>query len=281
MPIDIDTLMASEPLVWDSSWTERDVILYHLGIGAGNPPDDAAALRRSYERDLQVLPSFAVIPGFCAIDDLTGLPGLDIDLRNLLHSEQNLRVEGPLPTSATAISTLRPLGVYDLRAGASVMLEITTTVDGATVATNTMTVFITGEGDFGGDSPPRERRVRVPKRDPDAVVTTPTLPQQALLYRLSGDRNPIHVDPEFAAGGGFERPILHGLCTFGMAMRAVVDTYLNGADERIAGFRTRFSGVVVPGDSITHRLWETDDGIVVESSTDADAVLKQALVTLR
>lgn len=281
MPIDIPTLLATEPITWDASWTERDVILYHLGVGAGDPPDDDAALRWCYERDLAVLPSFGVIPGFCPIETLVELPGLDIDLRKLLHTDQDLTLHRSLPTTAAAMSTLRPLGVYDLRAGAVVVLEVDTTIEGDPAATNTLTMFIADEGGFGGEPQPRGRRVRTPRRDPDATVATPTLPQQALLYRLSGDRNPIHVDPAFAAGGGFDQPILHGLCTYGFAMRAAIDGLLDGDVDQVAGFQARFTGVVVPGQTISHDLWREDAGIVIESRTEDDTVLKQALVRLR
>ena len=280
MPIDIDTLLAADPIEWDSSWTERDVMLYHLGIGAGIPATDAAELRYVYEQDLVVLPTFGTIPGFMPIHKFEELPGFDIDLRMLVHADHTLRLHGPLPNSASARSYCRPKAVYDKRSGAMAVFEMTTEVEGEVLVTNTMSAFIKGEGDFGGEGGPRPERIRAPKRDADAVVETPTLERQALLYRLSGDANPLHVDPEFAAVGGFDRPILHGMCTFGMAGKAAVDSLLDGDVAAVRQFTARFSGVVMPGDTLVHSLWREDDVIIVETTVDGSTVLKQAKLTL-
>ncbi len=280
MPIDIDTLLAADPITWDSSWTADDVILYHLGVGSGVSATDPTELRYVYERDLVVLPTFGTVPGFMPIHRFLDLPGLDVDLRMLVHGDHDLRLSAPLPTQATAISSCRPRAVYDKRSGASVEFEMTTEVDGQVVLTNVMTAFIKGEGGFDGDPGPTAPRIRPPRRDADAVVTTPTLPQQALLYRLSGDANPLHVDPEFAAFAGFDRPILHGMCTFGMAGKSAVDTLLDGDVAAVRGMQARFSGVVMPGDTLTHHLWREDDGIIVESRVGDRAVLKQARLQL-
>ena len=280
MPIDIDTLLAADPITWDSSWTESDVILYHLGIGAGVPATEARELRYTFEQELVVLPTFGTVPGFMPIHNFLALPGLDVDLRMLVHGDHDLRIAGPLPTAATATSSCRPRAVYDKRSGASVEFEMTTTVDDQVLLTNTMTAFIKGEGGFGGDPGPSAPRIRPPRRDPDAVVEAPTLEQQALLYRLSGDANPLHVDPAFAAFAGFERPILHGMCTFGMAGKAAVDALLDGDVTVVTGMQARFSGVVLPGDTLTHALWREDEGIIVETRVGDRAVLKQALISV-
>ncbi|WP_372530589.1 MaoC/PaaZ C-terminal domain-containing protein [Euzebya sp.] len=279
--MDIDALLAADPITWDSSWTAEDVILYHLGIGAGVPATDPGELRWTYERDLVTLPTFGTVIGFMPIHHYAALPGLDVDLRMLVHGEHRLDLHSPLPTAATSTSSCRPVAVHDKRQAAAVVFETTTAVDGAVVATNTMTAYIRGEGGFGGDPGPTPARIRAPKRPADVEITRPTLEQQALLYRLCGDANPLHVDPEFAAAGGFERPILHGMCTFGMAAKAVVDQLLDGDAAAVAGFGARFSGVVLPGDALTHAAWRTDEGIVVESRVADRTVLKQALLTLR
>jgi acyl dehydratase len=281
MPIDIDALLAADPIEWDSSWTERDVLLYHLGIGAGVPATDVGELTYTYERDLRVLPTFGTVIGFMPIHHFAALPGLDVDLRMLVHGEHDLQLDGPLPVAATARSSCRAVAVHDKRSAAAVVFEVTTEVEGRVVATNAMTAFIRGEGGFGGDAGPGGARIRPPRREPDAVVETPTFEQQALLYRLTGDANPLHVDPEFAAVGGFDRPILHGMCTFGMAAKAAVDHLLDGDRDRVAGFAARFSGIVLPGDVLIHQLWREDDGIVVETRVDDRAVLKQARIDLR
>ncbi len=283
MPIDIDTLLAADPITWDASWTESDVILYHLGIGAGVPATDPAELALTYEwvqGGLQVMPSFATIPGFLPIPRFAEIPGLDIDLRMLLHGEHDLEVHRPLPSAATATSSCRAVAVYDKRSGAQVVFETVTTVDDEPVATNRMIAFVRGEGGFGGEAGPSAERVRTPDRDPDAVVETPTLPQQALLYRLSGDVNPLHADPAFAAVGGFDRPILHGLCTYGMACKAAVQSVLDGDTTAVTRYRTRFSGVVLPGDTLTHRIWRDDDRVIVDTRVGETAVLKQCLLVL-
>lgn len=283
MPIDIDTLLSAEPIEWDSSWTAEDVILYHLGIGAGVPATDPRELRYTYEPDLVVLPTFGTVPGFMPIYNFAELPGLDIDLRLLVHVEHELAVLGPVPDTATATSSCRALAVYDKRSGASVVFEMRTVVDGRELLCNTMTAFIKGEGGFGGEPGPSAPRIRPPKRDPDVRVSTPTLEQQALLYRLSGDANPLHVDPTFAAAAGFERPILHGMCTFGMAGKATVDQLLDGDITRVTGFQARFSGVVLPGDTLSHDLWwedEKEGAIVLQTKVADTTVLKQARIQL-
>ncbi|HUG83184.1 MAG TPA: MaoC/PaaZ C-terminal domain-containing protein [Euzebya sp.] len=280
MPIDIDALLSADPIEWDASWDTRDVILYHLGIGAGVPATDPRELRYTYERDLVVLPTFGTVLGFMPIDSFASLPGLDIDLRMLVHGEHQLHLHGPLPTAATARSYCRPRAVHDKRSAASLELEMTTEVAGQVLVTNIMTAFIKGEGGFGGDPGPGAPRIRPPRRGPDATVLAHTFEQQALLYRLTGDANPLHVDPEFAAFGGFDRPILHGMCTFGMAAKAAVDHLLDGDGARITGYQARFSGAVLPGDTLTHQLWREDEGVIVETRVADRAVLKQALITL-
>lgn len=284
MPIDIDAVLSADPITWDSSWTESDVILYHLGIGAGVPATDPGELALTYEwveGGLKVMPSFATIPGFMPIPKFAEVPGLDVDLRMLLHGEHVLTIHQPLPTSATATSSCRPVAVHDKRSGAQVVFETTTSVDGEPVATNSMIAFVRGEGGFGGEPGPSPERIRVPSREPDAVVETPTLEQQALLYRLNGDANPLHADPAFAAVGGFDRPILHGLCTYGIACKAAVQALLDGDTTAVAEYRTRFSGVVMPGDTLTHRLWREDDQILIDTRVDDTAVLKMCRISLR
>jgi acyl dehydratase len=249
-------LRATELEPVPETWEEDDVILYHLGIGATGLP-------RAYERDLQVLPTFA------ATSALSALRGLDavvtLDRTRVLHGAQAVEVPAPLPTRATVEHRGRVAGLYDKGSGALIVLEVET-VDaaGTVLALSRYDVFVRGAGGFGGERGPSSR-TEPPERAPDDVVETRTLPQQALLYRLTGDKNPLHADPEFALASGFERPILHGLCTYGIACSAAVDAALDGCAQRVAGFSARFTGVVFPGDTVTTRLWNEPDGIHVEA----------------
>ena len=280
MPIDTDKLFAYEKS-WDASWTAQDVVLYHLGVGAGDPPTDPGELAYTYEPKLKVLPSFGVVPAFLPIPEFVQIPGLDVNFAMLLHGEQETAVHGPVPTEATATSTIRPVALYDKGKGALLVNEVVTSVDGQPVFTNQMSAFIRGEGGFGGDSGPANPVV-IPDREPDLVVASRTLPQQALLYRLNGDANPLHADPDFAKLGGFDRPILHGLCTYGVVCKAAVDAALDGDVTRVTGYRARFTGVVYPGETIATRIWREDGELLLEATVpDRDAtVLSNGQLTL-
>jgi acyl dehydratase len=274
MPIDPDRVLAATLPDTFHSWDTDDVILYHLGVGAGVPPTDPLELAYTYEPQLKVLPSFATIPMFPAMMKILDLDGLDINPAMILHGEQHIDVAGPIPTAAEVTNHSRVAAIYDKGKAAVVVLEIDT-VDqsGDRLFTNQVSVFIRGEGGFGG-SPGPEPASSPPDRPADVVVESPTLPQQALLYRLSGDKNPLHADPAFAAFGGFDRPILHGLCSYGIVCKAVVDEVLDGDVTLVARFGARFTGVAFPGETIVTRLWNEGSRILVEAST----VDRQSLV---
>lgn len=283
MPIDPDKAMGFELPEVPASWDADDVILYHLGLGAGSPPVAEAELQYCYEGNLKVLPSFGVIPAQAGLAGIMSIPGLEFNPALLLHGEQDLQVPRALPTSAEVITTGRVADLYDKGKAAVAVLETETkTTDGTVLAVNRWSMFLRGEGGFGGDPGPKTANPR-PDRQPDHVVEFTTLPQQALIYRLSGDKNPLHADPAFAAIAGFDRPILHGLCTFGIACRAVVDTALEGDVSRVARYATRFSGVVFPGDTVVTSMWEDGDRILMEASTaeSGKAVLTNAAVVLQ
>ncbi len=254
------------------SYTEKDVILYALGVGAG--ADD---LQFTYERDLKVLPTFAVIPAFPAMLNLGG--AMEVNPMMVLHGEQRIELHGEIPTSGTITTTPTITGMYDKGKGALIVVE-TESVDakGKLLFKNTSGIFARGEGGFGGDRGPSGPRNVPPDRKPDKSVAFETRRDQALLYRLSGDMNPLHADPDFAKMAGYDRPILHGLCTFGHAGRAVLQAWCGGDPSRFKAFEVRFSGVVFPGETITTDMWQIAPGkIVLTAKTErGEAVLSGA-----
>lgn len=285
MPIDIDKAVGAVLPETMFSWDDDDIILYNLGLGAGDPPADPGELRYTYEGDLHALPTYGTIPPFGMMMGMVEVEGLDINLAQVLHGEQELEVHRPIPTSGTVSQTGRVAEIYDKGKGALVVMELTSVLEGTgePLFTNRPAIYLRGEGGFGGDSGP-SRSDRPPDRDPEHVVESPTLPQQALLYRVSsGDKNPLHADPGFAAFAGFERPILHGLCTYGIVCKAVVDSALEGEPERVSSYRARFSGHVFPGETLVTSIWEEDDRLVVSAVTAerGKTVLSNASITQR
>jgi acyl dehydratase len=282
MPIDPNLAIGAELPSHDLAWTASDVLLYHLAVGAG-PAD----LRYVYERDLRVLPTFAVVAPTLrdTAPPVLTMPGIDVDLAAALHGRQELTVHRPLPVDGKAHTRSVVADVQDKGSAAVIVVE-TRAADpaGEPLFTNRTTIFVRGAGGFGGHRG-GSARVPVPSRAPDAVLETPTLPQQALWYRLCGDRNPLHVDPAFAAMAGFPGPILHGLCTYGVVCRAVVDALLDGDVGRVTGYAARFAGVVYPGETLRTRVWaEAPDRLVVTTTVadrDDAPALADATLTLR
>lgn len=269
MAIDLAKALGAELPPVDADWDEDQVLLYHLGVGAGlRDACDPRELRYVYERDLQVLPTFGVIPVFESLFAIAGLPGLEVDPLSALHGEQHLRLHRPLRTSGSVTTTARIVEIWDKGKGASVVLDAESVdrVTGEPWFTNRFVVFFRGEGGFGGESGPKSA-TRALDRPADHVVEAPTLPGQALLYRLSGDRNPLHIDPDLAVFGGFDRPILHGLCTYGITCKAVVDTCLGGDAAAVAGFGGRFTGSVLPGETLAISMWDEGSEVVVSVTT--------------
>ncbi len=247
------------------SYEERDVMLYALGIGAKELPF-------IFERGLKVIPTFAVIPAFPALMGLSA--GVDINPVMILHGEQGFRLNKEIPTKGTLSTSGKVTGVYDKGKGALVAIESTTKdASGDVVFTNTSGVFVRGAGGFGGDRGP-EAGNAAPDRAPDKSVEMTTLDIQAAIYRLSGDRNPLHIDPDFAKMAGYDRPILHGLCSFGHVGRAVLQAYCDNDTSKFVGFACRFSGVVYPGDTITTDMWDEGNGkILVQAKTQDGRVV--------
>ena len=284
MPIDLEKALGAVLPAGSFSWTEKDVILYHLGLGAGNPPTDPNELAYTYEPKLKVLPSYAVVPAFPALAGVMAVDGLSFNLMMLLHGEQDTEIHGPLPTSADTTSTGRIANIYDKGKAALVVLEVTTEDKaGQTLAVNRFSLFLRGEGGFGGEPGPSQTGEPAPDRTPDHVVESPTIPQQALLYRLSGDPNPLHADPDIAKMAGFDQPILHGLCSHGIVCKAAVDSVLGGDVAAVARYQVRFAGTVFPGETIVTSIWDEGDRLLLGAKTkERDTpVITNAVLTKR
>ena len=257
MPIDPTKAIGAELPTRELSWTSTDVLLYHLTLGA-----HADELHYVYERGLRVLPTFAVVTGTLRETGAPSLdmPGVDVDLVNALHGWQELVVHQPLPAQAATQERSRVVDIHDKGNAAVVVVESATEFFTARKG-----IFLRGEGGFGGDRGASDR-VPVPDRRPDAVLLSPTSPSQAAWYRLCGDRNPLHIDPGFAARAGFPRPIMHGLCTYGIVAKAVVDALLDADPGRVAGYDARFAGVVYPGETLRTRVWREPDRLVLATT---------------
>ena len=264
MPIDLAVVGKELPPL-DFDYTTRDVMLYALGIGAGYEADE---LKFVYENGLETIPTFGVIPPFPALMGLVAVEGVDINLVMLVHGEQYLEIRKPIPTGGKLTTKPKIAAVWDKTKGAVIELDADTVDEsGDVVFYNKFSSFIRGEGGFGGERGP-EPGNEPPERDPDKVVEAKTLTIQAMIYRLSGDYNPLHVDPNFSAMAGFDRPILHGLCTFGHVGRTVLREYCGNDPAKFKAIKVRFSRPIWPGDTIVTEMWkEADDRIIVRAST--------------
>jgi acyl dehydratase len=283
MPIDLEKARTARPIESTASWTRDQVILYHLGVGAGARATDPRELEYTYEKNLKVLPSYGVIPVFGAMGGLGSMPGVQINFALVLHGEQDIEIHRPIPPEAKVRSSARLANIYDKGKAALIVMEVATRLEsGEPLFTNRFSIFARGEGGFGGDSGPRPGN-EPPARKPDVVADSPTLPQQALLYRLCGDKNPLHADPEFAKLGGFDRPILHGLCSFGIVCKAVVDHCLGGDVAKVARYQARFAGVVFPGETLSTSAWQDGKQILIQAATKErqSPVISNAAITLR
>jgi len=266
MPIDAATAVSAEPRTTALAWGHKDIQLYHLGIGAGIPATDPDELRYTLENQLHVLPSFATVAGgrMALAGGLNG-PGIDVDLAAVLHGGQTVELHRPIPVAGDATQTSRVAAVYDKGKAAVIVLRTEAADADGPLWTCDSRIFVRGEGGFGGERGPSER-LETPAREPDRTVERAIREDQALLYRLSGDWNPLHADPGFAKVAGFEKPILHGLCSYGMVLKAVVDTELGGDVARARSYTTRFAGVVYPGETLRVRMWRDEGRVQVTAS---------------
>jgi acyl dehydratase len=257
----------------ERSWTSADALLYAVGVGAGLG-DPLRELEFTTENSegvgQQVLPTFGVLLAQTRSRRSLG----DFDRAMLVHAEQSFELHRPLPVAGTVRTVSTVTGIYDKGSGALVVTENVAlgTATGAPLITSRGGTFIRGEGGFGGDrgdSEPWER----PDREPDTRVVMLTRPEQALLYRLSGDRNPLHADPKFAARGGFSRPILHGLCTYGITGRALLQELCGGDPARFRSMSGRFSRPVLPGESLVVSIWADGDSAVFQTAKEDGTVV--------
>jgi len=260
------------------SWTSKDALLYAVGIGAGS-----AELPYTTENtngvDQQVFPTFAVVVGWGGESAMRNIGTFNPAL--LVHGQQATTLHKPLPVRGSVSMQGRVVAMYDKGKAAVVVTETVATdlADGRPMFANLSSAFIRGEGGWGGDRGPGGPQNVPPERAPDHEVTYQTSPGQALLYRLSGDRNPLHSDPSFAAMGGFERPILHGLCTYGFTGRAVLHTLCGSDASRFRHIEGRFTSPVLPGEALTVAMWETGDGEAVFTTSVGDRpVIDQGLL---
>ena len=285
MPIDPSAVGAiSGPS--EGYWTSKDCLLYALGVGAGTA-DLAFTTENSAGVTQQVLPTFACVASAPERTRSTGENGFrkvgSFNPAMLVHGEQGITLHRPLPTDAEFTSTGKITGIYDKGSGAVIASESTAvdTATGEPLFSTRTALFIRGEGGFGGDRGPSAVKIDV-DRKPDDTVTYQTRPDQALLYRLNGDRNPLHSDPTFARGGGFDRPILHGLCTFGFTGRALLAALCDNDPERFLSMDARFSKPVLPGDTLTVSIWrEGDRALFRTERAPGEVVLDSGVCTYK
>lgn len=262
MPIDYPQVLERRT-EGEGAWTNQETMLYALGVGMGADPMDEKELAFVYERNLKALPSFASVIRSRPVTSTGPEARMQLNPVLIVDGERNITFHKPVPAEAKIKTKGRVLGVFDKGPKGAVVVNETVITDeaGDPIATIQSALVARGDGGFGGPAEGQPEPHTVPTRAPDRSVDMVTAPGQALIYRLSGDRNPLHADPEFAKRAGFPRPILHGLCTYGITCRAVLQTY---ADYDAAAFKShaaRFSSPVFPGETITVDLWQ--DGPVI------------------
>jgi len=256
-------------------WKDRDSMLYALGIGLGSDPLNAEELPFVYENGLKAVPTFATIlaqtEGYGRLIARSG-----INFARVVHGEETVELHRPLAPEGEGRVSSRVVAVYDKGDKGAVMIVETTIKDqgGDAIATLRASIFARADGGFGGSSEGEAGPHKAPDRPADLSLDFPTRPDQALLYRLSGDRNPLHADPAFAKMVGFDRPILHGLCTFGITCRAVLQGYTAFDPARVKSHQARFSAPVFPGETVSVDLWRDGDVVSFEARVRArDAVV--------
>jgi acyl dehydratase len=257
----------TRPIAFEYTW--KDVVLYNIGVGAGEK--DLAFVYENAPGGLKVLPSFCVVPAMKAFPRL----GDNLELSLMLHGEQVIRLSRPLAPNGRITQVGEVLNIYDKGKGAVYRVRIKGhSEDGNDLYEAEWSIYYVGAGGFGGDPGPKAEKIVPPTgNQPDFRITEKVAENQAVIYRLSGDYNPLHLDPAAAKRGGFDRPILHGLCTYGIATRAIVNELLDGDVAGLKEFSARFSDVVYPGDTLTTEGWKSGDGYIIQAKTDRSVVL--------
>ncbi len=241
------------------SYTAKDSMLYALSIGCGMDPTDEADLRYVYEDGLKAFPAMTHVLGYPGFWMKEVDPSVGLDWKRVLHGEQTMQLVAPIPPSGTVIGRTRLTGIYDKGAGRDAVVtsrrDIVDAESGREIGHVTSMLLLRGAGGFGGPPVPAAAAARaIPYAPPDATIDLPTSPQSALIYRLMGDTNPLHASPAIAAIAGYPRPILHGLCTLGVATRAVVRA---AGTDALRDFGARFSAPVFPGETIRTEVWRS------------------------
>lgn len=263
----------------ETGWSQKDTMLYALGVGA----KPAGELEYVYEgKGPKVLPTYGVIPAFGAMTAV--VTKVDINPMMILHGEQRIKLHREIPANAKASTEGEIVEVWDKGKAAVINVEAVTSDSDGPIFTNTFGIFVRGAGDFGGERGPDTKSINLPPdREPDHTWEDVTRPEQAAIYRLSGDWNPLHIDPDFAKMAGFEEPFIHGLCTYGFVGRAVLHSLCGGDPANFLGLEGRFSDQVYPGDTVITKIWELDDGeaVLQAESQKGNVVLRQAKATYK
>ncbi len=260
MAINYEKALAAKSAGQRSAYTDNATMLYALSIGMGRDPLDERELPFVYEGGdgLRVVPTMAAVLG-----RNSAMGELSLDMAMILHGEQRLTVHRPLPAKGALVSDSRVVEVLDKGAGKGALVYTETVMrlegEDAPLVTLGSTIFARGDGGFGGPSGPTPAVHPMPEREPDHRHVTETRPDQALIYRLNGDRNPLHSDPAMAKRAGFPVPILHGLCSYAIACRAVLASVCDYDPTRIGSFDVRFTSPVYPGETIETEIWVDGD----------------------
>lgn len=260
---------------YEFSYSERDLIIYALGIGFTKND-----LTYVYEgaKDFKAFPTFGVI--FPSNAGAEAFLSTKANFAMVVHGEQTLQLYNSLPRSGTVLTTTTIEGIYDKGSGALIVMRFDSQdKNGIPLCTNWAGIFVRGAGGFGGTPQPKKEIPPLPARDPDYTFTAPTDPNQAALYRMSGDRNPLHIDPAVAKAVGFSQPILHGLCTYGVVCRCFVKEVWQGDCGRLKSYSARFSSPVIPGEILQVKVWSLGNLYLLEAYNDkGQAVLRQGVM---